>query len=218
MDEATLYGDALWTPPEEGRRALRLPLIDLETIGTDPRQAINLATRRVDLGPLARRLGVARYTSEAVALPLLIQRVKAKLYAEYGLEEFADELNGGRPDRIQAPMAYRARPLNGIWATPPFLHNGSVPNLYQLLSPQPERPDRFWSGSRLFDPDSIGFSTDSIEGGFLFHTSLPGNSNEGHVFDDLPDVRGVIGSRLTEEERWAIIEYLKQLPPLPARP
>ena len=55
----------------------------------------------------------------------------------------------------------------------------------------------------LFAPasDNIGFDRD-----------------EGHVFDNLPEVRGVIGPRLTEDERWAIIEYLKQLPPLPAGP
>jgi RoxA-like, cytochrome c-like len=111
-----------------------------------------------------------------------------------------------------------SRPLNGIWATPPYLHNGSIPNLYEVLSPQDERPDRFWLGSRLFDPDSVGFASDSSAGGFELDTSLPGNSNKGHLFDDDPTAKGVIGPRLEETERWDIIEYLKQLPPLPSRP
>jgi hypothetical protein len=218
MDRDSFFDDDRWTPPEEGRPALKLPLVDLDRIGTDPNQALGLVNHRVELGPLADRLGIPREMGEAQALPLLIQRVTAKAIADRGLEEHAAELNGNRPDRVQAPLAYRARPLNGIWATPPFLHNGSVPNLYLLLSPQADRPSRFWLGSRMFDPDSVGFRGDEMRGGFLFDTSLPGNSNAGHVFDDDPGAKGVIGPRLTGEERWDLIEYLKTIPPLPWRP
>ena len=54
-------------------------------------------------------------------------------------------MNGFRPNGVRAPLAYKARPLNGIWATPPYLHNASVPNIYALLSPVSERPTNFLS-------------------------------------------------------------------------
>lgn len=56
-------------------------------------------------------------------------------------------------------LVYKARPLNGIWATAPYLHNGSVPNLWQLLQKPAERVTRFWVGSRQFDPINVGFIT-----------------------------------------------------------
>ena len=52
-------------------------------------------------------------------------------------------MNGYRPVGVRAPLQYKVRPLNGIWATPPYLHNGSVPTLYALLSPVEERPKKF---------------------------------------------------------------------------
>jgi mono/diheme cytochrome c family protein len=100
-------------------------------------------------------------------------------------------------------LAYKARPLNGIWATGPYLHNGSVPNLYQLLLPSDQRSTSFMVGSREFDPKHVGFRADV--GSFRFDTSLPGNSNKGHE-------GGSYGTdRLTEEERWQLVEYLKTL-------
>jgi len=92
---------------------------------------------------------------------------------------------------------YKAGPLNGIWATAPYLHNGSVPNLYQLLLPAPQRSTNFKVGSRTFDSVNVGFDTE--DGSFSFDTTLPGNSNAGHLY----------GTQLTEEERWQLVEYLK---------
>ena len=66
-------------------------------------------------------------------------------------------MNGHRNNGIQAPLAYKVRPLNGIWATPPYLHNGSVPNLYALLSPVAERPKTFYLGHRDYDPVCVGY-------------------------------------------------------------
>ncbi|HXW25594.1 MAG TPA: di-heme-cytochrome C peroxidase [Xanthobacteraceae bacterium] len=100
-------------------------------------------------------------------------------------------------------LAYKARPLDGIWATAPYLHNGSVPNLYQLLLPAKDRMKRFFVGTRDFDPVNVGFVTDGREGAFEFDTSLPGNSNVGH------DTYGT--DALTEEERRQLVEYLKTL-------
>ena len=101
------------------------------------------------------------------------------------------------PDNTVNPfasiVAYKARSLNGIWATAPYLHNGSVPTLYDLLLPPKTaslrsgaddtefRPDTFRVGSREFDPVRVGFRSAGYEG-FLFQTRLPGNSNRGHEY------------------------------------
>ena len=67
-----------------------------------------------------------------------------------------------------------------VWATAPFLHNGSVPTLYDLLSPVAERPKKFWLGSLDFDPAKLGYASHRQTGLFALDTSLKGNSNAGH--------------------------------------
>jgi hypothetical protein len=102
-----------------------------------------------------------------------------------------------------AGAAYESRVLNGIWATAPYLHNGSVPSLWELLLPARERTTSFQVGSRLFDPKNVGFATDRspfARGTFLVNPTN-GNGNGGHEY----------GTALTVDERWAIIEYLKTL-------
>jgi len=97
--------------------------------------------------------------------------------------------------------AYKARPLNGIWATGPYLWNGSVPTLYDLMLPADQRPKKFHVKSIELDPIKVGFETKQVDGAFLFDTSVPGNSNAGHEY----------GAQLSDEDRWALIEYLKSL-------
>ena len=106
-----------------------------------------------------------------------------------------------------ALLAYKARPLNGVWTSAPYLHNGSVPNLYQLLLPAEERIKKFSLGTWEFDPKYVGYVLDSAENDFEFDTSLPGNSNVGHEYGT-----GLYGQpALTEDERWALVEYMKTL-------
>ena len=81
------------------------------------------------------------------------------------LQELVFRLSGQRtPPFVEPSLAilstYRARPLDGIWATAPYLHNGSVPNLYQLLLPAVQRVTTFKVGSDQFDPVYVGFVTD----------------------------------------------------------
>ena len=82
---------------------------------------------------------------------------------------------------------YKARPLNGIWATAPYLHNGSVPNLDALLQPAAKRPLTFSIGVRTFDPVRVGYLTD-VPGFPKFNVNnadgspITGNSNAGHEF------------------------------------
>jgi hypothetical protein len=86
---------------------------------------------------------------------------------------------------IKANLGYRARTHDGIWATPPYLHNGAVPNLYQMLVPAERRSRKFHLGSTRFDPKHVGYETVGFEGSFEMDTSLPGNSNGGHEFRNL---------------------------------
>ena len=106
---------------------------------------------------------------------------------------------------------YKAAPRDGVWAEPPYMHNGSVPNLYEMLIPAAQRTKKFYVG-RDFDPVKVGVDTTGNSGKFLFDTSLEGNSNAGHSFENGPLGNGVIGPLLTDEQRWELIEYLKSIP------
>jgi hypothetical protein len=192
-----------------GPRFLNLELIPAGHVGTDPAQAAGLANRQVQVPPA---LGITE-TSFGPALGDLVGKVVVKWYDDQKPPVPADireQMNGRRPNGIQAKLAYKVRPLDGIWATPPYLHNGSVPTLYDLLSPVAERPKTFYTGDREFDPVKLGLKTDAAPGLTLFDTSKPGNLNIGHAFSDTPGP-GVIGRFLQPDERKAIIEYLKTL-------
>jgi hypothetical protein len=97
---------------------------------------------------------------------------------------------------------YVAVPLDGIWLTAPYLHNGSVPTLADLLEPVEARPKRFWRGFDLYDGVKAGFvstGADAERLGTLYDTSLPGNGNAGHTY----------GVDLPRESKRALLEYLK---------
>jgi len=130
-----------------------------------------------------------------------------------------------QPDTTAAPyqslLSYKARSLNGIWATAPYLHNGSVPSIYDLLLPvkregDPEdglyRPTEFKVGSREFDPIKIGLRTDGYEG-FTFKATKRGDFNNGHEYGTVhaPAVNGQKQEPLTDSERWELLEYIKTL-------
>lgn len=175
--------------------------------------------------------------SEGLALNLVGILIKNRFYADYGIDYATQQcLEGfGALDLPQQIAGYKPRPLQGVWATPPFLHNGSVPTLYQMLLPPQERDERFFVGRREFDPVHVGYVTQPDEedgdNGFWLDTTLPGNRNIGHAFSADADTwsnhlrdpkanplpRGVIGPELTDAERFAIVEYLKvhRDPPTP---
>ncbi|PWQ92264.1 hypothetical protein DKW60_22080 [Leucothrix pacifica] len=106
-------------------------------------------------------------------------------------------------------LAYKARPLDGIWATAPYLHNGSVPTLYDLLLPIDDRPKDFWVGSFEFDPKKVGYVTAQPEDGRATKLTTTvdgllsaGNSNYGHDYNN---------NQMSDEDRWALVEYMKSL-------
>ena len=96
------------------------------------------------------------------------------------------------------------------------MHNGSVPNLYEMLIPAAERTKKFYLGGD-FDPVKVGLDTTATSGTFLMDTTLLGNSNAGHSFQNGPRGEGIIGPLLTEDQRWALVEYLKSIPEEPGR-
>lgn len=101
-----------------------------------------------------------------------------------------------------ALLAYKARPLDGIWATAPYLHNGSVATLYDLLLPAAQRPRTFTLGTRAYDPARVGYVANAPENRFTFATSLDGNGNSGHDYG---------ASKMSDADRWALVEYMKTL-------
>ena len=99
---------------------------------------------------------------------------------------------------------YTAVPLDGIWLTGPYLHNGSVPTLADLLEPVAQRPTRFWRGYDLFDAVRVGFVSDGEDArrvGTPLDVTKPGNSNAGHTY----------GTTLSADEKRALLEFLKTL-------
>jgi len=98
---------------------------------------------------------------------------------------------------------YVTMPLDGLWLRAPYLHNGSVPTLRALLSPD-ERPSLFFRAYDVYNWDDVGFiasGPDAEREGVSFDTALPGNGNAGHVY----------GADLTPEDKAALLEYLKTL-------
>jgi mono/diheme cytochrome c family protein len=130
--------------------------------------------------------------------------------SNYSSPQFTDWFNkswftsGDHPARLQPYKGYIAPPLDGIWVTAPYLHNGSVPNLEALLNSK-ERPP-YWK--RAFDKPEYDYNktgwkyvtTDAAAKG-TYNTTLPGYSNSGHPF----------GDKLTPQQRTDVIEYLKTL-------
>ncbi len=155
------------TPVNEfGKQFILTKSPPLALIGPDPQMVENFVTRTAKPGALRKSLPEALHNADEVFAILVLKAavkgaIKLKL-SETGLQgdalqEYATKLSGLRtPPLIDPPpsnlAAYKARPLNGIWATAPFLHNGSVPNLYQLLLPDNQRVKTFFVGSHEFDP------------------------------------------------------------------
>ena len=213
-------------------------------MGTDPGQANVLGSRLVavpgflDMQP-ARDLGKVWGCSNlpsspstempySIALMIAVDLVSRKWMDDHQVPEADRAALWGTRKNCPNPapgLHYRARPLNGVWATAPYLHNGSVPSLYWMLKPAAERPKQFCMGFRDFDPQQVGFRVGVGEtakcqnGETLFSatsrdgSAIHGNSVLGHSLEGTPgpDKPGVIGRMLTEEERYDLIEYLKTL-------
>jgi len=192
----------------DAKRELKATLTPLAEVGTDPTMVQNFLDARADTGAFAgRREGVlfgAKFGPLAQTSDLIVHAaVGAAL--RHPMQTIRDAVTGYHKvikAAIDAhPDYYKARPLSGIWASAPYLHNGSVPSLAELLKPPGERVASFYVGSRELDPETVGLLTSKGERGSLFDTRLPGNSNAGHAF----------GTNLGAADKQDLLEYLKSL-------
>lgn len=214
-------------------RQIKVRMSTLSAIETDPLMAENAILRRGKSGKLEGKpkyyVGGAPLPAEAPAIDIannwMVGVIKNNPLQAFLAKQDAEEFGHSGED-VHSPkyvdgvllpadeavskkalLAYKARPLNGVWTSAPFLHNGSVPNLYELLLPAEERSKTFYVGSLVLDTKKVGFETTKTKNSFLFDTTLAGNLNTGHEYgtgyDGLP--------ALTEAQRWALIEYIKTL-------
>ena len=211
-------------------RKITATMIPVDRIGTDPIAAVNIVTRTSATGilegqpliPLTKYLPnlglIDQFEPRAATAKLVGNAAIGVLRGEVGLIKLAEGLPayisavkkntlfaGCDPEkegeRCYRPPRYKARPLNGIWASAPFLHNGSVPNLWVLLTDPRQRVDSFYVGSWEMDPVNVGFVANAGPATSEFDTSVPGNSNLGHPF----------GVALSDDQKRDLIEYIKTL-------
>ena len=148
--------------------------------------------------------------------PARADGISAKAEEHYLKTWFGKELQpDGAPYAHARHRGYQPPPLDGIWATAPYFHNGSAPTLYHVLNSK-ARPKYFTRSYRTglvdYDPVKVGWqivvldrpahgAAPAIERRKIYDTTLPGRGNGGHTFSD----------KLTDDERMAVIEYLKSL-------
>jgi hypothetical protein len=201
--------------PGNNYQDLAVYIMPLSQINTDPLRTSNASSARFNPSKL---LGIPNSPSINLdqGLNLVTEGAKQYFYTQQGLTISQQSmLNGNRlPITDFEQLRYKARTLEGVWATAPYLHNGSVQNIYELLSPVEERSKKFWVGLNDYDPLFLGVGTKQNELGFWMDTSLAGNSNTGHEFRD-GSGPGIIGRRLAHNEKMAIIEYLKVMDVIP---
>ena len=216
---------------DPGRR-IQVRMSTLDEIGTDPLMASNAIMARGKSGIYEGKKRYYRVGDEigpeAPAIAIL-NNIMVGILSNNPLQVYLakrDARTLGHGDEIHPPkyvngkivphgeevseanlLAYKARPLNGIWATAPYLHNGSVPNLYELLLPAEKRSERFYIGTLEYDTEKVGYVSKASEKAFEFDTKLPGNSNAGHEYG-----KGEYGKEpFLEEEIQALLEYMKTL-------
>jgi hypothetical protein len=206
-----------WETTPTGLRQYQL--YTLQEAGTDPNTAVNFEKPVSVPSDGTQDFPVAAFA--------VIEKVKQDYYKNHKLSDetiarlerrslrppppppmFREPLKDSEkfPD-TKGKKVYPAKTLAGIWATAPYLHNGSVPTLYDLLLPVAQRPKKFSVGQREYDPVRLGYQQDPAkykpspyQTPTVLDTSLPGNSNAGHDWKL---------ETLTDDQRWAIVEYLK---------
>jgi mono/diheme cytochrome c family protein len=176
---------------EPGKDARDL-LFDVKTVGTDPKRAETFAQKLTE-GPFK-----GKFFFEAIHDTMA--KIRDRSYEDNQITPAQQKAFAkGRPNDWRGTGKYAARPLVAIWATAPYLHNGSVPTLDDLLKPAKDRPPTFYVGSREYDPEKLGYVTHMPGQKDNFDTSTVGNRNIGHEY----------GTDLTIEQRQELLEYLK---------
>jgi len=189
----------------DSAQMLPTKLVPVAEVGTDPKMADNFLNRRVETGVLAGRhsmvWGGPALNRDARAIDLVVHAALGAALQRPLLALRAAWTGRGSAGAAGATdmSAYKAAPLAGIWATAPYLHNGSVPTLRDLLLPPEQRPSDFNIGVGEFDRDNVGLA--NAVSGSRFDTRLPGNHNSGHVY----------GTQLGVAQKADLLEFLKSL-------
>jgi len=233
VSSGQFWSETYWGElPNATGQYLKIRVVDIDDIGTDPAQAKVLETRRIKLPDIMQvpefEVGdggvicggkegtTTNDTLFAWALAYTTEKAVLSRYDSFTPPRTPEErlrMDGNRPNCVRATRGYKARPLNGIWATAPFLHNGSVLTLYDLLGPAADRPTSICLGDREFDPVKVGMVGACKDGTTRLDTTKPGNLATGHSFEagysggKAKD--GIVGPALSEDERLALIEFLK---------
>jgi mono/diheme cytochrome c family protein len=190
------------------KRELKAVLTPVAEVGTDPRMVQNFLNGKVQTGPWKGRktavlagpvLGAEAQSIDVVAHAAIGATLRHPLAAVHDAAVSWHTVY--KAGIAQHPDYYKARPLSGIWASAPYLHNGSVPTLAELLKAPPARVSKFWVGGREFDPAAVGNEYGEGPNRTLLDTTLPGNSNAGHAF----------GTQLSDVQKRDLLEYLKSL-------
>ena len=200
---------------DDPKRRIKAVMVPVSELGTDPATSDNFLYNYAETGILEGKkkkiFAGEKFGETAMAVELLINSVIGVM----GGHPIKAYKGAKRAQWMNVPAAcvfdpnsYKGRPLNGIWATAPFLHNGSVPNLRELLKPEDQRVDTFYVGSWEYDPQNVGYvstkPTDDNIKTFKYDTSLRGNSNMGHSGPGY-------GTDLNAADKEALIEYMKTL-------
>lgn len=189
------------------KRKLRAVLTPVTEVGTDPLMALNFSQRKVKTGILEGERSMVligkKFTAEASSLDLVTHAAMGTLLNKpwQTFKTIVREFQSNFSADIPTIDSYKARPINGVWASAPYLHNGSVPTIYDLLLPAVQRPPQFYVGNIELDVKKVGHISSEAPNTSLFDTLLPGNSNAGHEY----------GTQLSDDERWALVEYIKSL-------
>jgi mono/diheme cytochrome c family protein len=163
-----------------------------------------LESERVGTVAPIENIGTDRARLDSYTWELAVNQ--STLYAGYELDWGFDQAYPQRFSHFRKTNGYANVPLDGIWLRAPYLHNGSVPNLRQLLEPSSNRSRIFYRGSDVYDPENVGFVYDVPEEGgskfFAYDTTKTGNHNFGHEGP-------AYGTNLPGEQKRALLEYLK---------
>lgn len=192
------------------KRMLKSTKVNIKEIGTDPTMATNFVGATAQSGAFAGKkmlfaagpvIGERAPTIQLVAHAAIGALLKEPLSASWQGFLSANSVDDAPIDAD--PFYYKARPLSGIWAAAPYLHNGSVPTLLDMLSDPADRQPVFPVGKIEFDPAAVGLSHRVLDAkqSSVLDTSIAGNHNGGHRY----------GTALSSSDKTALIEYLKTL-------
>lgn len=198
-----LFGNSYWVSP----------VVSLEKVGTDSASILANLNRKGVIPEIIKESYSSSFgkgelsestSAEKFRAFIIVSMLKASLFEKWKSPLRIIELSNCRSLSRPAPgIGVKARTLDGVIYTAPYLHNGSVPTVYDLLTPAALRPVAFKIGCRDYDMEKMGYSCDRSEDPNVseFDTRFEGNRNTGHEY----------GVNLSEDQKWQLIEFMKTI-------